>query len=80
MRGALSEGAPRSAGLAAAGGGSGGGGRGDIVVQYSPTLQASGSGPEAVASFERQLRDHADVLARMVDEAVRRRDRLSYSN
>lgn len=65
-------GAPLSAGLnsmPAAGG---------VTLNYSPTLTVHGGGPDAQASFTQQLREHADLIAGMVDEAVRRRERRSY--
>ncbi|MDR6952682.1 phage tail tape-measure protein [Ancylobacter sp. 3268] len=76
MRGLLS-GEPLSGGLPAGGGTSGGGVT--VQVNYNPTLSVQGDNAQALqSSFAQQLRDHADVLARLVDQAVRDRQRLAY--
>lgn len=71
---------PVSAGLPT--GGAGGGSTGapvTVTVQYSPSVSiAAGTPPQQTASFEQQLRAHADVLARMVDEQVRRAARKDF--
>ncbi|MCJ8142971.1 tape measure protein [Ancylobacter sp. A5.8] len=79
MRGALSDIAPRSAGLPIGTAGAGAGGGVTVSVQYSPSVTVpAGTTQQQAASFAQQLRDHADELARMVDEAVRRQKRLEY--
>ncbi|CAA0086885.1 Uncharacterised protein [Starkeya nomas] len=82
MRGALSDMAPRSAGLpiGMAGAGAGGsGGAATVQVSYAPSIAIpAGTPAQQSQSFAQQLRDHADELARLVDEALRRRQRKEY--
>lgn len=73
--------APVSAGVPASpapAGGGGGGAAGAISVHYAPTITIGGGGEEAAASFRKQLEEHADVLAKLVNEAVRRQQRKDY--
>lgn len=79
MRGALSDVAPRSAGLLIGTAAAGGSGGPTVQVSYSPVLTMPAGTPEAQGSaFEQMLRQHADVLANLVDEALRRRQRKEY--
>lgn len=74
---------PVSAGLpmGAANGGAGGAGGApvSVSVQYSPSLSVpAGTAPAQAASFEQQLREHSDVVAKLVEEAVRRAQRKEF--
>lgn len=68
--------APLSAGLPA-GPGSGSGGT-NVQITYSPNVTMQGSGPDAELQIRKLLRENADEIARLVDEAMRRRERLQY--
>lgn len=79
MRGALSDMAPRSAGLPIGMAGAGAGGAATVQVSYAPSIAIpAGTPAEQSQSFAQQLRDHADELARLLDEALRRRQRREY--
>lgn len=72
--------APVSAGVAAQPGQAQGGapGGGGITLNYSPTVTVQGGGKEVADAFAAQLREHADVIAKLVNEAVRRQQRKDY--
>ena len=73
MRQALSEGEPRSAGLSP---GFGSGGSAPVSITYAPQISIEGN--DAEGRFARMLREHSDEISRLVDEAVRRKERLAY--
>ncbi|MBP0006228.1 MAG: phage tail tape measure protein [Cyanobacteria bacterium SBC] len=60
----------------AAGGGGGGGG---VTVHYAPSINVpAGTSEQQTASFEQQLRDHAEQLAELISEAQERRGFLAF--
>ena len=73
MRQALSEGEPRSAGLSA---GFGSGGSAPVSITYAPQISIEGN--DAEGRFARMLREHSDEISRLVEEAMRRKERLQY--
>lgn len=67
-------GAPMSAGLPA---GQSGGGAG-VSVTYSPSITIQGGGSEAEQKFSSMLREHSDVIKRIVEDIVANQQRVSY--
>lgn len=49
-----------------------------ISIHYAPSITIQGGGEEASDGFAAQLRAHADEIAKLVKEAVRRQERKDY--
>jgi|GEM_PF-2517933 len=71
----LSLGAPASAGLPA---GSGSGGGSTVQITYAPSISVQGGGADAETQIRKLLRENADEIMRLVEEAMRRKERLQY--
>lgn len=54
-------------------------GGGSVVIHYSPNITIGGGAPaELVQNFEAELRKHAGQIQRMIEEAMQRKQRLSF--
>ncbi|MFG1409516.1 tape measure protein [Xanthobacter sp. VTT E-85241] len=71
----VSAGVPATGAAVASGGSAPGGG---VTLHYAPTVTIQGGDTAAAEDFRTQLRAHADEIAKLVEEAMRRQKRKDY--